>query len=45
VGSFTGAPIITATRGLRNDSTAYTSSVENGRIENRNLQLALKVIF
>jgi hypothetical protein len=47
VGSFApGAPIIiTTTRGLRNDSTAYTSSVENGRIENRNLQLALKVIF
>jgi hypothetical protein len=45
VGSINGVPTITATRGLRNDSTAYTSSVENGRIENRNLQLALKVIF
>ena len=40
-----GTSIITANRGLRNDTTAYTSSVENGRIENRNLQLALKIIF
>src|SRR5262249_10825899 len=45
VGSFAGAPIVTATRGLRNDTTAYSSSVENGRIENRNLQFALKLIF
>ena len=45
VSSFAGAPIVPATRGLRNDSTAYTSSVENGRIESRNIQLALKIIF
>ena len=45
VGSFSGAPIVTATRGLRADTTAYGSSVENGRIENRNIQFALKVIF
>ncbi|MCU1339508.1 MAG: TonB-dependent receptor [Bryobacterales bacterium] len=40
-----GSHIVTAIRGLRNDTTAYTDSVENGRIENRNLQLALKLIF
>src|SRR5262249_14088105 len=40
-----GAEFITATRGIRNDSTAVTSTVENGRIENRNFQFALKVIF
>ncbi len=45
VGSFAGAPMVTADRGLRNDTTVYTNSVENGRIENRNLQFALKVIF
>ena len=45
VGSFSGAPVVTATRGLRNDTTAYTSTVENGRIENRNVQFALRVIF
>jgi outer membrane receptor protein involved in Fe transport len=45
VGSFAGAPIVTAVRGLRNDTTAYSSSVENGRIENRNIQFALKLIF
>ena len=45
VGSFPGAPIVTAVRGLRNDTTAYSSSVENGRIENRNIQFALKLIF
>ena len=45
VSSFPGAPIVTATRGIRNDTTAYGTSVENGRIENRNLQLALKLIF
>ena len=45
VSSMTGAPVVTATRGLRNDSTAYSSTVDNGRIENRNMQLALKLIF
>lgn len=45
VSSFSGAPIVTATRGIRNDTTAYGDSVENGRIENRNLQLAIKLIF
>jgi hypothetical protein len=40
-----GSHIVTAIRGIRNDTTAYTDSVENGRIENRNLQLALKLIF
>ena len=45
VGSFPGAPVVTAIRGIRNDTTAYTSSVENGRIENRNIQFALKLIF
>ena len=45
VSSFAGAPIVTATRGIRNDTTAYGTSVENGRIENRNLQLALKLLF
>ena len=45
VGSFAGAPIVTANRGLRNDSNAVTTTVENGRIENRNMQFALKVIF
>jgi hypothetical protein len=45
VGSFPGAPVVTAVRGLRNDTTAYTSTVENGRIENRNVQFALRVIF
>ncbi len=45
VSNFSGTPIIPTTRGQRNDSTAYSSSVENGRIENRNIQLALKVIF
>jgi len=46
VGSFAGAPIVTATRGIRNDTTFQSSAtVENGRIDNRNLQFALKVIF
>ncbi len=45
VGSFPGAPIVTATRGIRADTTAYGTSVENGRIENRNIQFALKLIF
>jgi len=47
VGSFVpGAPlIVTAVRGLRKDTTAYIHSVENGRIENRNVQFALKLIF
>src|SRR5262249_12519288 len=45
VGSFAGAPIVTAVRGLRNDTTAYGSSVDNQRIENRNIQFALKLIF
>jgi hypothetical protein len=45
VSSFPGAPIVTATRGLRKDTTAYSASVENSRIENRNLQFALKLIF
>ena len=45
VGSFPGASVVTAARGIRNDTTAYTPSVENGRIENRNIQFALKVIF
>lgn len=40
-----GQPYITATRGLRNDSGNVGSTVNNGRIENRNLQLALKLIF
>src|SRR5438093_13007778 len=46
VGSFVpGAPIVTAVRGLRKDTTTYTPSVENGRSENRNVQFALKLIF
>jgi hypothetical protein len=45
VGSFAGAPVVTSTRGIRNDSTFLGSSVENNRIENRNFQFALKVIF
>jgi outer membrane receptor protein involved in Fe transport len=45
VGSFPGAPVVTAIRGIRNDTTAYTKTVENGRIEDRNVQFALKVIF
>lgn len=45
VSSFTGAPIVTATRGQRLDSNTIGSSVENGRLENRNVQLALKLIF
>lgn len=45
VSSFSGAPIVTATRGIRNDTTAYGLSTENGRIENRNLQLAIKLTF
>jgi len=46
MGSFVpGAPIVTAVRGLRKDTTAYTPSVENGRIEDRNVQFALKMIF
>ena len=45
VSSFPGAPIVTATRGIRADTTAYGTSVENQRIENRNIQFALKVIF
>ena len=46
VGSFVpGAPIVTAVRGLRKDTTAYTRSVENGRIEDRNVQFAQKMIF
>jgi hypothetical protein len=36
---------ITAIRGLRRDSNFTSSSTENGRIENRNLQLALELIF
>jgi hypothetical protein len=35
----------TAVRGQRNDTTANTPSLQNGRIENRNLQLALKLIW
>ena len=34
-----------STRGKRNDTTAYPVSVDNGRIENRNIQFALKLIF
>lgn len=46
VGSFAGAPVVTATRGIRNDSTFLgTLSAENNRIENRNFQFAMKVIF
>jgi len=40
-----GAPIITATRGIRADSTAVGTSVNNGRLENRNIQLALRLSF
>jgi hypothetical protein len=36
---------VTTTKGLRNDTGAISSSVENGRIENRNMQFALKLIF
>ncbi len=51
VSSFVGTvadpalPIITATRGVNNSSTFTTSSVNNGRLENRNLQLALRLTF
>lgn len=38
-------PIVTATRGIRNDSNLRGPTVENRRIENRNFQLALKLIF
>jgi len=36
---------VTAIRGQRLDSNFQSSSVENGKLENRNLQLALKLIF
>ncbi|MBV8832270.1 MAG: TonB-dependent receptor, partial [Acidobacteriaceae bacterium] len=51
VSSFVGtvanpsAPIITATRGQNNSSTFTGSSVNNGRLENRNIQLSLRVSF
>jgi hypothetical protein len=45
VGSFTGAPIVTAVRGLRSDTLNHSLTTESGNIENRNLQLAIKVIF
>jgi len=41
-----GACVVTATRGIRNDSTELSApTVENGRIDNRNWQLALKLTF
>jgi len=45
VGSFSGAPIVTAVRGLRSDTNNHALTTESGNIENRNLQLAIKVIF
>jgi hypothetical protein len=51
VSSFVGTlaqptlPVITATRGVNNSSTFIGSSVNNGRLENRNLQLALRLSF
>ena len=38
-------PAITATRGLNLSSTATGNNVNNGRLENRNLQLALRLSF
>jgi outer membrane receptor protein involved in Fe transport len=45
LGDDVSAPIVTATRGQRKDTGATTPTVENGRIENRNMQFALKLIF
>jgi len=36
---------VTTIRGKRDDGTARSATVENGRIENRNIQFALKLIF
>ena len=41
----TAIPLITATRGTNNSSTFSGASVNNGRLENRNLQLALRLSF
>jgi hypothetical protein len=38
-------PFITATRGQNLSSTAVGASVNNGRLENRNLQLSLRLSF
>ena len=43
--SNTAAPIITATRGQNLSSSAFGATVNNGRLENRNLQLALRLSF
>ena len=51
VSSFVGTvndpalPIITATRGVNASSTFTGASVNNGRLENRNLQLSLRLSF
>ncbi len=51
VSSFVGTvanpavPAVTATRGVNNSSTFAGASVNNGRLENRNLQLALRLSF
>ncbi|MFL6465552.1 MAG: hypothetical protein ACJ73N_14225, partial [Bryobacteraceae bacterium] len=51
VSSFVGTvanpalPTITATRGVNASSTFIGSSVNNGRLENRNLQLVLRLSF
>ncbi len=51
VSSFVGTvadptlPVITATRGVNASSTFTGASVNNGRLENRNLQLAVRLSF
>ncbi len=40
-----GLQTVTATRGQNLSSTAFGASVNNGRLENRNLQLALRLSF
>lgn len=51
VSSFVGTlaqptlPVITATRGVNASSTFTGASVNNGRLENRNLQLSLRLSF
>ncbi|MBV9300980.1 MAG: TonB-dependent receptor [Acidobacteriaceae bacterium] len=51
VGGFAGTlanpllPNITTTRGINTSSTITGASVNNGRLENRNLQLALRLSF
>ena len=51
VSSFVGTvanpslPIITTTRGTNASSTFAGATVNNGRLENRNLQLALRLSF